>query len=631
MVVVRMVFKTKSRTARQNSNLNMASEASDASAADALLSLHRDRLIGLHNTSELHAVLKEIGVRPMGKRLQLAGELRAAGIINSSPPPAPDTPPLQRPPGPSESNYARRAALKDQGNKHVAAGDLDAAIDAYEQALAIDCSNEPIEDIETIAALHSNLSSVLLRASRPEEAAVAAQRAIDARPLWAKGYYRRALACFDLGRATEAQSYLERSRVLCISDRERREIDLALEKLAATYNRGGDGIRDDDSDDDNGGVPGARRASTQRRVVPLNAERIPVHNSEAVRAHLLREGYVVVSGVADASELDTLRRLLWAHLEQTTPYRRGRPETWGAEGPWTQGDGSRAFPGPAHLGLLTWGNIGQSELLWKARCLPNVGLAFEGAWGLNGGDPMMCSFDGLTCFRPPQVDERWRSQEALEWLHVDQGATKRGLVGLQGALMLYDQDAGTGGFVCVPRSHLRHEALVPSHRQRDFVKFDPDDARLEGLGDARLICCNAGDLVLWDSRTVHASQPADPKAPVPMEPGMPGQPRLARVGCLICMTPAEMYVRAPGGEELKLRRRKLIEEACTTTHWPQEGVMTSQGPPGSGVGSVERLPPEGRALVDGERCEKRARWRRQQQAKQIWGAERRGANAVAVS
>ena len=89
--------------------------------------------------------------------------------------------------------------------------------------------------------------------------------------------------------------------MLCISDRERREIDLALEKLAATYNRGGDGIRDDDSDDDNGGVPGARRASTQRRVVPLNAERIPVHNSEAVRAHLLREGYVVVSGVADAS------------------------------------------------------------------------------------------------------------------------------------------------------------------------------------------------------------------------------------------------------------------------------------------------------------------------------------------
>ena len=114
---------------------------------------------------------------------------------------------------------------------------------------------------------------------------------------------------------------------------------------------------------------------------------------------------------------------------------------------------------------------------------------------------------------------------------------------------------------------------------------------------------------------------------------MPGQPRLARVGCLICMTPAEMYVRAPGGEELKLRRRKLIEEACTTTHWPQEGVMTSQGPPGSGVGSVERLPPEGRALVDGERCEKRARWRRQQQAKQHSGAadRRRGANAVAVS
>ena len=184
MVVVRMVFKTKRAERRaKSSNLeNMASEASDASAADALLSLHRDRLIGLHNTSELHAVLKEIGVRPMGKRLQLAGELRAAGIINSSPPPAPAAPPLQRPPGPSESNYARRAALKDQGNKHVAAGDLDAAI-GLRASFRNRCSNEPMR---TLKLLPRCWQLIFRATALAAEEAVAAQRAMT-RPLWAKG------------------------------------------------------------------------------------------------------------------------------------------------------------------------------------------------------------------------------------------------------------------------------------------------------------------------------------------------------------------------------------------------------------------------------------------------------------
>ena len=62
-----------------------------------------------------------------------------------------------------------------------------------------------------------------------------------------------------------------------------------------------------------------------------------------------------------------------------------------------------AFTGPAHLGLLTWGHIGQSALMWRARTQPGVGCAFEVAWGLPPGAPMLTSFDGLALFRPPQV------------------------------------------------------------------------------------------------------------------------------------------------------------------------------------------------------------------------------------
>ena len=97
----------------------------------------------------------------------------------------------------------------------------------------------------------------------------------------------------------------------------------------------------------------------------------PIPDGARLRAHLLAHGYVVVAGAADEAQLGELRSLFWDHLEEASTMRRGRPETWGG-----------AFPGPAHLGLLTWGHAGQCEAMWRARCLPAVGAAFEAAWGV---------------------------------------------------------------------------------------------------------------------------------------------------------------------------------------------------------------------------------------------------------
>jgi len=232
-------------------------------------------------------------------------------------------------------------------------------------------------------------------------------------------------------------------------------------------------------------------------VKPLWAPRF-APTDPRLREHLLSEGFAVVRSAVSGTRLAALRAELWEYLELETPMRRGRPETWGG-----------VFSGPAHLGLLTWGAIGQASLQWSARTEPAVGAAFETVWGLSGGDPLLTSFDGLALFRPPQLDATWLTRPALEWLHVDQGSSKRGMVGVQGQLLLYDQDAASGGLVVVPGSHQRHEELVPEHRRKDYVRFDADDARLDGLGPARLVCAAAGDLVLWDSRTVHASAASD--------------------------------------------------------------------------------------------------------------------------
>lgn len=44
--------------------------------------------------------------------------------------------------------------------------------------------------------------------------------------------------------------------------------------------------------------------------------------------------------------------------------------------------------------------------------------AFETAWGLEGGAPLLTSFDGCAVFRPPQLAASWATQGALGWLHV---------------------------------------------------------------------------------------------------------------------------------------------------------------------------------------------------------------------
>jgi len=416
---------------------------------------------------------------------------------------------------PPPSTPALRDALKAEGNGHVARGDWRSAIGCYRRALSMTFGEEEEEaDPVVLAALWSNLSLALLRAGEAAEAIAAADASISVRPDWTKGHYRRGVALLDADLPSQAAASLGRARVLCEDERERLAVDVALERAAAAgafRRREPEPSTDDVADEaepgggggGGGGGIGARLrlrrplSEARRTVKPLWAPRF-APTDPRLREHLLSEGFAVVRGAVSGTRLAALRAELWEYLELETPMRRGRPETWGG-----------VFSGPAHLGLLTWGAIGQASLQWSARTEPAVGAAFETVWGLSGGDPLLTSFDGLALFRPPQLDATWLTRPALEWLHVDQGSSKRGMVGIQGQLLLYDQDAASGGLVVVPGSHQRHEELVPEHRRKDYVRFDADDARLDGLGPARLVCAAAGDLVLWDSRTVHASAASD--------------------------------------------------------------------------------------------------------------------------
>lgn len=141
-------------------------------------------------------------------------------------------------------------------------------------------------------------------------------------------------------------------------------------------------------------------------------------------------------------------------------------------------------------------------------------------------------------------------------LYVILGRLQRGLQCVQGLVTLYDVDAHTGGFCVIPGSHLHHDALLDAANagERNFV---PVPSTFPVLKEAQVMpICKAGDLVLWDSRSIHCNSPA-------IAPPTASPDELLRMVGYVCMTPKQL-----ADEEVLSMRVKIFERGLTTSHWP---------------------------------------------------------------
>ena len=239
---------------------------------------------------------------------------------------------------------------------------------------------------------------------------------------------------------------------------------------------------------------------------------------DALRSHLAQYGYAIAAACASPEEVALISSSLWDFLEGAVPargflegagaaVRRDQPGTWA---------GPTWVPDPAN-GIVSAAGIGQSVCMWQARCLPRVCDAFATIWGTHD---LLSSFDGANVFRP-WADRPERRTEG-GWYHVDQGPGKSGCHCVQGFLTLTDATYQTGGLVVVPGSHRGHDELCVrlahlNQPGRDFVPVPLDDVSLSQ--GALLVCARAGDLVIWDSRTIHCNAPGcDPSFEVMMQP-----------------------------------------------------------------------------------------------------------------
>ncbi len=270
--------------------------------------------------------------------------------------------------------------------------------------------------------------------------------------------------------------------------------------------------------------------------------------------HLRDQGFAVVRSVADASELAHAEALLWEFLEGRTDMLRGEPSTWTNSNFQSVGDPTN--------GILSGNGFGHAEVCWFTRTLPKVRATFARIWGT---ERLICSFDGGNAFRPFHAPGAARHRTMGGWWHVDQGRSKRGLHAVQGLVLLTDANAHTGGLCVVPGSHKAHDELmrytVTSPDGMDFVVV-PSPLTNPMVRGGALVAAQAGDLLLWDSRTVHCNTPA--LAPPSAATGQPVD-ALLRACIYVCMTPRRFASCAT----LALRRRAALV-GVGSSHWPHD-------------------------------------------------------------
>lgn len=192
---------------------------------------------------------------------------------------------------------------------------------------------------------------------------------------------------------------------------------------------------------------------------------------------------------------------------------------------------------------------GHQKHNWFIKTDPDVQAVFKKLWNT---DDLVTGFDG-TCWIP-------RSYNAIDtcWTHTDQAAAKKGLHCFQGFVSLTANTERT--FVAYEGSHLLHETYMKDRGltgARNWRLIDP-----EYLKDLKRIVVkvDAGDMVLWDSRTFHQSQYGT------------NEERLVQY---VCFLPRFHEGNTPGQQRQRL---KYFKNRRTTTHWPYPLCVNKKEP-----------------------------------------------------
>jgi hypothetical protein len=184
---------------------------------------------------------------------------------------------------------------------------------------------------------------------------------------------------------------------------------------------------------------------------------------------------------------------------------------------------------------------GHQKHNWYIKTDPAVQDVFKQLWNTND---LVTGFDG-NCWIPKDF-----SAMDTCWTHTDQAASKKGLHCIQGFVSLTNNVDRS--LVVYEGSHLLHETYMKDRGltgSKNWRLIDPE--YLKTIQDTRKVLkVDAGDMVLWDSRTFHQSQYGS------------NEERLVQY---VCFLPRFHPGNTPGQQR---QRFKYYRTRRTTTHWP---------------------------------------------------------------
>lgn len=308
--------------------------------------------------------------------------------------------------------------------------------------------------------------------------------------------------------------------------------------------------------------PLCTHAQGRKKMTPVQY-RISMQHPDQWLDHLQTHGFVVVTNVLQPDQVSKAKSGVWDWLESLgSGIQRTNPSTWT----------NVNWPGALRMGFLQSHGGGQSTAAWYVRSLDCIKACFAHIWKT---DQLLVSMDTFICWRPwwlhdrvdTPLEECWKP--SVEGIHCDQNATKRpGFHCVQGMCVLVDVDARIGGLQVVPHTHTdRMQAYL---RQRYDTSGMDDWCPLheqDKYGSRGIpLQAFAGDLILWDSRTLHGGlvrQGPDPGT----IPGQGHSVDFARLALTVCMTP-----KSKASTRVLSQRPLAVDRGLTLTHWPHDFV-----------------------------------------------------------
>ncbi|KAF8846666.1 phytanoyl-CoA dioxygenase [Acephala macrosclerotiorum] len=266
------------------------------------------------------------------------------------------------------------------------------------------------------------------------------------------------------------------------------------------------------------------------------------------RADLFENGFTVVKNVIPRDRAVGYQEKAYGWLKSfDTELDFNKPETWIKEN----------LPYQSKINTFSTYGVVHEKFMWDARMEPGIVAAFAHLWGT---DELLVSFDSLNITLPNRKDK----ERKPAWEHIDQSPLRRGMHCVQGIINLSPSGPDDGGLVVYPGSHKFNDEFFDtqteksSWKPRDLHMFEREQLEwftAKGLKPLK-VCADVGDLILWDSRTIHyGSEPEESSNQI-------------RTIIYATYTPARL-----ASEESLERKRTVFKSWGGTTHWPHDNIV----------------------------------------------------------